>query len=398
MSAGVPLLEVRDLTVSFPAPREAPWPRRAEPTGGGRLPVVRDLSYDVGEGEAVALVGESGAGKSTSQLALLGLLPQSARVERGTVRLRGRDLLTLSPRALRAVRGAEVGVVFQDPLASLNPYYRLRHQLVEAAPRGVGRRQATALARDALERVGLSDSARVLRAYPHELSGGMRQRAQLAMALLGRPALLIADEPTTALDVTSQARVLDLLRDLRRPSPTPSPQPASQPASQTGPQRLALTLITHDLAVAATVADRILVLYAGRLVEEAPAPALFAAPAHPYTRALLAAIPRLDGPRRRRLPVSSTAVKGPGGAIQAATSSTSEPACAFAPRCPLAQAVCHAQDPPLRSVRPHGGATATGGPREPKLAHRVRCHFPPGDVDVDVPAPRGEASSPPEGS
>ena len=361
MTDAPPLLEVRDLTVSYPASRPAPRPPRpprgaASSPSPGRALVVRGLSYDVAQGEAVALVGESGAGKSTSQLALLGLLPEGARVERGAARLRGRDLLTLSPRALRAVRGAEVGVVFQDALASLNPYYRLRHQLVEAVPRGVGRHEAVARARAALRRVGLGDPARVLRAYPHELSGGMRQRAQLAMVLLGGPALLIADEPTTALDVTSQAQVLALLRDLREPS-------------EPGGERAALTLITHDLAVAATVADRILVLYAGQLVEEAPTPALFAAPAHPYTRALLAAIPRLDGPRRRRLPVPAPAA--------AAQPGPAPPACAFAPRCPLAQPVCLEEPPPWRDV-PASDADAhgVGVSHAPAAAspHRARCH------------------------
>jgi len=354
VSDGTALLEVRDLTVSYPA----------SPGGGlagpARAEVVRGLSYEVAVGEAVALVGESGAGKSTSQLALLGLLPPGARVDRGAARLRGRDLLALSPRALRAVRGAQVGVVFQDPLASLNPYYRLGRQLVEAVPAGARRREARALALEMLARVGLAqEGARVLRAYPHELSGGMRQRVQLAMVLLGRPALLIADEPTTALDVTSQAQILALFRSLRGASR------ALRGAREGGAEPLSLTLITHDLAVAAAVADRVLVLYAGEVVEEAPTAAIFARPTHPYTRALLAAIPRLDGPRRRRLPVA------PPCAPEAAPGAPS-PACAFAPRCPRVEVRCRQEAPPLRDLAPPRGAGASAGP------HRVRCHVASG--------------------
>ncbi|MFN0092334.1 MAG: ABC transporter ATP-binding protein [Acidimicrobiales bacterium] len=255
-----PLLEVRGLRV---------WFER----GGRRVEAVAGLDLEVGRGEAVGVVGESGAGKSLAMLALLGLAPRGARVE-GSVRLDGEEILGLGARGLRAVRGRRVAVVFQDPLAALNPVYRVGAQIAEAvlAHRpALGRREAHRRAVDALARLGVAQPEVRARQYPHELSGGLRQRVVIAMAAVNEPELLIADEPTTALDATVQAQVLDELAALR----------ASLGA--------ALLLVTHDLGVIARVAERVYVLDAGQAVESGETAAVFAAPAHPRTRALLAA-------------------------------------------------------------------------------------------------------------
>jgi ABC-type dipeptide/oligopeptide/nickel transport system ATPase component len=261
-----PLLDARTIEIAFP--RAGSW-----------APVVRGVSFTIGKGEILGLVGESGSGKSLTALSLLGLVPRTARV-RGEVRLEGIEgnLLTLPEREIRRVRGGRIGLVFQEPATAFNPVYTIGFQITEAvrAHRPLSRRAARDEAVRLLERVALPDAARRLDDYPHQLSGGQRQRAMIAMALAGGPDLLLADEPTTALDVTIQAQILELLETLR---------------TDLG---LSVLLITHDLAVVAETCDRVLVMQAGEIVEEAGVEALFAAPSHPYTRMLLAAIPRLE--------------------------------------------------------------------------------------------------------
>ena len=265
------LLAVRGLTIAFPGfAGERSW-----------RPVVRGVSLAVERGEIFGLVGESGSGKTLTALAILGLLPPNARVTSGSVELQGAegtvDLLALGPRELRRVRGGRIGLVFQEPATALNPAYTLGFQIVEAvrAHRTLSRHEARDEAVRLLDRVALPDARRRLDDYPHQLSGGQRQRVMIAMALAGGPDLLLADEPTTALDVTLQAQILELLEDLRRDL------------------GLSVLLITHDLGVVAETCDRVAVMHAGEIVEEAAVEALFRAPAHPYTRALLAAVPRL---------------------------------------------------------------------------------------------------------
>ena len=270
-----PLLDVRDLEVSFPA--------RAAGRGEAWTPVVRGVSLTVGRGEVVGLVGESGSGKSMTALAVLGLVPPPGRVTGGGVLLDGPDgtvdLLKLDERALRQVRGGRIAMVFQEPATAFNPVYTIGFQIAEAVRthRRVSRREAREEAARLLERVAVPDARRRLDAYPHQLSGGQRQRAMIAMALAGGPELLLADEPTTALDVTLQAQILELLDELRRDL------------------GLAVLLITHDLGVVAETCDRVVVMNAGRVVETAGVEELFRAPVHPYTRELLAALPRLEG-------------------------------------------------------------------------------------------------------
>jgi peptide/nickel transport system ATP-binding protein len=272
MSAPEPILSVRDLAVSF----------------DGR-PAVRGVSFDLAAGEALAIVGESGSGKSVTAMSLLRLLPPSAQVDSGAVTWRADsaeiDALRARPRALRRLRGGVAAVVFQEPMTSLNPVLSIGDQIVEALRlhRGLRGRAAGRAAADALDAVGIPEPNERLRSYPHEFSGGMRQRAMIAMALACEPKLLIADEPTTALDVTVQAQILDLLDRLR------------------AERGLALLLITHDLAVAHERAERVAVMYAGRLVETGPMRDVLASPAHPYTRGLIGSIPRLDR-RDDRLP------------------------------------------------------------------------------------------------
>ena len=245
-------------------------------------PALRGVDLEVRRGEAVGLVGESGCGKSVTWLAALGLLPGTTRVS-GSVRLGGEELLGAPLARLDRVRGRRVAMIFQDPASSLNPVHRIGKQVAEALRlhRGLAGAAVRAEAKRLLDQVGIPDAARRLDAFPHELSGGQNQRVMIAMALAGRPELLVADEPTTALDVTIQAQILELLQSLRR---------------DTG---MALVLITHDLGVVAETCGRVCVMYAGRMVEEAPAERLFSRPAHPYTQGLLAALPPMDGPRRR---------------------------------------------------------------------------------------------------
>ncbi|MEY4984406.1 MAG: hypothetical protein RIR62_2672, partial [Pseudomonadota bacterium] len=262
-----PVLDVRDLKTVFR-------------TRGGEVHAVNSVSFHLRKGELLGVVGESGSGKSVTMMSLIGLLPSPpAEVRAGEVMLGGRDLLKIGPKELQAVRGAKVGFVFQDPMTSLNPVFTVGDQIMEPLIRhmGLDRRQAEARAAELLALVGIPDAKKRLKSYPHQFSGGMRQRVMIAIALACDPEVLIADEPTTALDVTIQAQILELVRDLR--------------------QKLGMAIIwiTHDLGVIAGIADRVMVMYGGQVVEQAPVRALFANPQHPYTRALLKTIPSLTG-------------------------------------------------------------------------------------------------------
>ena len=289
----------------------------------GGATVVHGIDIAIAPGEALGMVGESGCGKSVTWLAALGLLPAKARVG-GSVKLGGEEILHASPATLDRVRGGRVAMIFQDPASALNPVHRLGRQVQEALRlhRGLTGSAARAEAKRLFDLVGIPDAARRLDAFPHELSGGQNQRVMIAMALAGQPELLVADEPTTALDVTIQAQILDLLQALRR---------------ELG---MALVLISHDLGVVAEVCDRVAVMYAGRLVEEAPAARFFVSPRHPYAQGLMAALPPLDGPRAPLLAI-------PGGVPEPGAL---PPGCSFAPRCPQRDAACEAGVPMLRPV------------------------------------------------
>ncbi|RXH23206.1 MULTISPECIES: ABC transporter ATP-binding protein [Bradyrhizobium] len=289
----------------------------------GGVPVLRGVDLALGKGEALGLVGESGSGKSVTWLAALGLLPRHAQVS-GSVRLEGREILGAPATELDHVRGGRIAMIFQDPASALNPVLTIRRQLCEALAlhRDLQGNAVKAEARRLLDLVGIPDAGRRLEAYPHEFSGGQVQRIMIAMALAGNPDLLIADEPTTALDATIQAQILDLLSTVRR---------------EFG---MAMVLISHDLGVVAENCDRVAVMYAGRIVEEAPSNQLFADPAHPYAQGLIGALPPLDGPRRRLTAIPGTVpdpAKMPGG-------------CAFAPRCALASEPCGHAAPSLAPI------------------------------------------------
>jgi oligopeptide transport system ATP-binding protein len=305
------LLEVRDLCVTFDTPE-------------GAVPAVDHLSFALAAGDALGIVGESGAGKSQTALALLGLLARNANVS-GSIRFEGQELLTLRPSQWSKLRGNRITMVFQDPMTSLNPYLRVETQIGEVLERhrGLSRGQSRAESLRLLEAVHIADAPSRLRAYPHELSGGQRQRVMIAIALACRPALLLADEPTTALDVTVQAQILSLFAELRR---------------EFG---VAMILITHDFGVVTEVCDHTMVMYAGRAVEAGSTPALLQAPAHPYTRALLEARPRVDTRIAERL----LALPG-----QPPDLLRLPPGCAFAPRCPIAIEACTHSVPPLEAI------------------------------------------------
>jgi len=294
-------------------------------TDDGVVQAVDDLSFALGEREVLGIVGESGCGKSVSLMSLLRLLPPSAKVE-GTATFDGIELLSASTRQIRRIRGRQIAFVFQEPMTSLNPAFRVGRQIAEVLQRhlDLSRKAADRRAMELLELVRIPAPERRVREYPHQLSGGMRQRVMIAMALACDPKVLVADEPTTALDVTIQAGILDLMRDIRERLGT------------------AIVLITHNLGVVADIADRVLVMYAGRKVEEAPVHDLFAHPQHPYTIGLLGAIPRpgtadRDG-RLREIPGRVPSLTGPWAA------------CAFADRCPRADELTHSQVPLLREV------------------------------------------------
>mgnify|MGYP001205313016 CR=1 FL=1 len=292
-------------------------------TGATPLVAVDDVSFELRRGETLGLVGESGSGKSVTAFSILRLVPSPGRVASGRVVFQGRDLLSLSEREMCGVRGAGIGLVFQEPMAALNPVMRIGVQIGESlVVHGLATsREARGRALELLRAVHIADPERRLDDYPHQLSGGMRQRVMLAVALACKPPLVIADEPTTALDVTVQAQILDLLREMRRAFD------------------LSLLLITHDLGVVAEVADRVAVMYAGRIVESGPVRAILRTPAHPYTRGLLASIPH--GRRGERLAAIDGTVPAPG---------QRPPGCAFAPRCSQRRAGCDAAPPPEVAV------------------------------------------------
>jgi oligopeptide/dipeptide ABC transporter ATP-binding protein len=305
-----PLLDVRELRTEFR-------------TGIGVVRAVDDVSYTVEQGETVAIVGESGSGKSAGAMSILRLIPDPpGRIVGGRILFAGRDLMEASDEEMRRIRGGEIGMVFQEPMTSLNPVLTIGRQITEAIEqhRGVDRASATKRAVELLTLVGIADPKRRLKQYPHQFSGGMRQRVVIAIALACDPKLIIADEPTTALDVTIQAQILELMRDLTRRL------------------NVALIIITHNLGVVARYAHRVNVMYAGRIVESGLAEAVYHRPRHPYTVALLRSVPRLDRPRQARL----DPVEG-----QPPDLTRLEPGCAFRPRCRFAIEACAKARPAL---------------------------------------------------
>jgi oligopeptide transport system ATP-binding protein len=323
VDAKAPLLEVEDLRVEFTTRR-------------GVVFAVNGISFGIARGETLGIVGESGCGKSVTSLAVLGLLAANGRVAAGRALFEGRDLLELNDRALRKVRGREVAMIFQDPMTSLNPVLTIGRQIREVLEThfGMNRKDAEARAAELIDRVGIPSAKARLRDYPHQFSGGMRQRAMIAMALACKPKLLIADEPTTALDVTIQAQILDLLREL------------------VAEENAALILITHDLGVVAGMCERVNVMYAGMFMETGNADQLFAAPRHPYTLGLLQSVPRLNAGRRARLQP-----------IEGAPPNMLRPpsACPFQPRCRFEVDLSRQQVPQLVEIEP---------------GHRVACFNP----------------------
>jgi oligopeptide/dipeptide ABC transporter ATP-binding protein len=318
------LLSVRGLSVSLRR-------RRAV------QPIVRDVSFEVGEGEAVGIVGESGSGKTLTMLSVIGLLPNpSLQVSAGEIWFEGQELTRLGDRELRRIRGSELAMVYQDPLSSLNPLMRIGKQIGEVLlAHGVDRRETTRRTLAALVDVGIPDPARAMRAYPHEFSGGMRQRVMIATALALSPKLLIADEPTTALDVTIQQQILALVAGLQER------------------RSMAIVWITHDLGVVARLVDRVVVMYAGTIVEQGPTQRIFATPEHPYTAGLLAALP--DPSDHRRAPLAQIPGSPPEpGALPSG--------CPFRPRCPQAVERCAVETPRLTD-RGEGSSAACFVPR-----------------------------------
>jgi len=309
-----PVLSVEDLRVQF-------W------TGTGTVYAVNGISFDIAPGETLGIVGESGCGKSVSALSLLGLLPRAGRVKGGAARFAGRDLLQMKDRELRKLRGKEIAMIFQDPMTSLNPVLTIGRQLREPLEThfGMSRKEATKRAAELIDRVGIPSPRARLSDYPHQFSGGMRQRAMIAMALACKPRLMIADEPTTALDVTIQAQILALLREL------------------VSEENTALILITHDLGVVAGMCEQVNVMYAGMFMETGSADQLFEHPRHPYTLGLLQSIPRLDAARRTKLQ-----------AIEGAPRNMLQPpsACPFQPRCRYEVDLSSKEVPPLVEIEP----------------------------------------------
>lgn len=326
---GTNLLSVRGLQVSFFGDE-------------GEVPAVDDLSFDVAPGEVVGLVGESGCGKSVTARSILRMIDEPGRMVGGELWFRTRsgepvDLARFSPRGkeMRRLRGKEIGLIFQEPMTSLSPVHTVGEQLVESIRLydGVGRKDAMERAADLLRQVEIPNPGRRLNEYAFQLSGGLRQRVMIALALSGNPQLLIADEPTTALDVTTQAQVLELLRKLREE------------------RNMALIMITHDLGMVAQIADKVVVMYLGKAVENATVDAIFHAPRHPYTRALLKSLPSVHGPTRGKLPTIPGSVPGPSDRV---------PGCSFGPRCEsFTEGVCDVEVPAVRAL----GASL------------VRCHL-----------------------
>src|SRR5271169_2687770 len=324
------LLEVENLQTHF-----------RTPDGVNRA--VDGVSFQVEEGETLAIVGESGCGKSVTAMSILRLIPEPPGKIAGAIRLQGRDLMTLDDRAMRAIRGNDISMIFQEPMTSLNPVLSIGRQLGETLRlhQGLDHKAAQARAAEMLNLVGISEPGRRLREYPHQMSGGMRQRVMIAMALACNPKLLIADEPTTALDVTIQAQILDLMAELKR---------------RIG---AAIVLITHDLGVVAEVAERVMVMYAGRKVEEAPVATLFRGPRHPYTQGLLGAVPKLGssltGTQTRLAEIPGTV---PSLKLRIV-------GCVFAGRCPIATELCRQVAPALERKAP---------------GHFAACHYAAADM------------------
>ncbi|MFE9423040.1 ABC transporter ATP-binding protein [Kitasatospora sp. NPDC006697] len=328
-TVGTPLLDVRDLHVEFK-------------TRDGVVKAVNGVNYSVSAGETLAVLGESGSGKSVTAQAIMGILDMPpASIPQGEILFRGEDMLTMDKEQRRRIRGGKIAMIFQDALSSLNPVLPVGYQLGEMfrAHRGEKRKEAKAKAIELMERVRIPAAAQRVNDYPHQFSGGMRQRIMIAMALALEPDLIIADEPTTALDVTVQAQVMDLLAELQAEF------------------HMGLILITHDLGVVADVADKIAVMYAGRIVETAPVHQLYASPAHPYTRGLLDSIPRLDQKGQELY-----AIKGlPPNLLRI------PPGCPFNPRCPRVQDICRVTLPPLFEVTDEAGT--------PHPGRASACHF-----------------------
>ena len=353
------LLSVRGLTTGFDVK-------------GQFVPAVTDVSFDVAAGETLCLVGESGSGKSVTALSIMRLVQRPGRVASGRVLFKGRDLASLGERDMQRVRGAEIALIFQEPMTALNPVFTIGNQIEETlvVHGRATRREARGRAIELLEAVSIPEPERRVREYPHQLSGGLRQRALIAMSLACHPALVIADEPTTALDVTIQAQILDLLRDLQQR------------------MGLALLLITHDLGVVAEMADRVAVMYAGRIVESAPVRDLFADPKHPYTRGLMASIPG-GAPGARLRAIQGTVP--PLGALP--------PGCSFEPRCPDRFEPCpkahpgdtvFAPDDRASRLQPDAPAPARGFRLQPEASvHTVKCylHGPAVEPAAAPPAP-----------
>jgi peptide/nickel transport system ATP-binding protein len=332
MDAATPLLRVRGLTVSFGSFDSGAG-------GSAKLRAVDRVSFDVPSATTVAVVGESGCGKSVTALSILRLVGPPGVIEGGTVELEGRDLLRLSEKEMRAVRGNRISMIFQEPMTSLNPVYTVGWQIVEAVRlhKKASRSEARARAVELLRRVGIGEPETSVDAYPHQLSGGQRQRVMIAMALACEPKLLLADEPTTALDVTIQAQILELLRDLQET------------------MSMSILLITHDLGVVAENAKHVVVMYAGTVVESAPVREIFEAPRHPYTLGLLESIPRAGAVRGRRLHT-----------IEGLVPDLRKPrqGCRFADRCPMSVDRCREEEPELVAI----GAGATSASE-----HTSRC-------------------------
>lgn len=318
-----PILSVQDLEVHFS-------------TDGGIVRAVDKVSFDLQPGETLGIVGESGSGKSVTCSAIMGLIPiPPGRMAGGRIMFGGEDLLRVKPKRLRQIRGNDISMIFQDPMSSLNPFLKVSRQLTEVLQlhQKLDMKAARTLGVEMLERVGIPDPAKRFDQYPHQFSGGMRQRVMIAMALLCKPKLLIADEPTTALDVTIQAQVLELIKELKRTEGT------------------SVILVTHDLGVVAGMADNIMVMYAGKVAERANARALFKTPAHPYTRGLLDSVPRLDTKAERLVPIR--------GLPPVVTDMP--PGCPFEPRCDFASAACRRVYPERKTFTPQ---------------HFAHCHHP----------------------
>ncbi len=312
-------------------------------TSNGEVSAVDGVNLTVERGRTLGIVGESGCGKSMLSLSVMGLVPQPGRIAAGEIRFNGRNLLSLQPAEMRDIRGNRIAMIFQEPMTSLNPVFTVGDQIMEAIrahDRSISRNEIRSKAIDALDRVRIPDPTRRFGEYPHLMSGGMRQRVMIAMALACAPDLLIADEPTTALDVTVQAQILDLLRDLQR---------------QTG---MAIILITHDLGIVAEMADEVAVMYAGRVIEQSSGPAIFDDPQHPYTLGLLGSIPRVEETRDRLLAIEG-AVPPPFALPQG---------CRFHPRCVFAATACTETDPALSEVVPHHQVACIRAPLEDAFA------------------------------